>query len=61
MLSGMLVLLLFGSTLGGVFGGIISQNISVANLNEVYYDACYIIINQKLKLEPTKLLSGEKV
>ena len=37
----MLILLLVGSILGCSLGGVLSQHIFVANLNQVYYDASY--------------------
>jgi len=41
LLSGMLILLLVGSILGCCLGGVLSQRIFVANLNQVYYDSSY--------------------
>ncbi|HHV13149.1 MAG TPA: hypothetical protein GXX75_23020 [Clostridiales bacterium] len=40
LLSGMLILLLAGSTLGCSLGGVLSRHISI-DLNQVYYDASY--------------------
>ncbi|WP_099468465.1 FtsX-like permease family protein [Konateibacter massiliensis] len=41
LLFGMLLILSVGSTLGCVFGGGLSHNISSKNLNKIYYDASY--------------------
>lgn len=41
LLSGILMILLFGSALGCGIGGVVSQHISTENLNKVYYDTYY--------------------